>query len=206
VLTSYTVLQISSDAGQAGEVQFVFDSAANRDAELGGRSFEGDDGNFIDVSGYNEDNAIDSEHLGYVLVRVDGHPGDEPVMEPGPGSPEISVSIELPRRGWIDLTGVLAKPRVDEQLLILHHPMGGPLHVAFASRGITVVEEARSRIHYRVNTQPGPAGAPCFNTNMEIIALHQGTEGHRSFGTSIRAVVQSMRQHGALAHVGVAMP
>ena len=77
--------------------------------------------------------------------------------------------------------------------------------VTFASRGITEIDKAEPRIFYRADAAPGLAGAPCFDADMNIIALHQGTERRRSFGTSIKAIVHSMEEHGALKHLGVAL-
>jgi hypothetical protein len=70
---------------------------------------------------------------------------------------------------------------------------------------ITEIDKTEPRIFYRADIAPGLAGAPCFDADLNIIAMHQGTEGRRSFGTSIRAIVQSMEESGALKHVGVAL-
>jgi hypothetical protein len=116
VLTSYAVIQHLPDVTPANDLEFVFDIRADGDTDL--RPFKGQNASFVDVSGHNDDDAINREHLGYLLVRVDGHPGDEPVLELET-APEFRTSMELPRRHWFDLTGSLGEPRVDEQLL--HH-------------------------------------------------------------------------------------
>ena len=134
---------------------------------------------------------------------MNGHPGDEPVLEPGPGSPELGRQIERPKRGWINLTGNLADPQLNQPLMILHHLMGRTLHLAMSNRGIIVVEKSGPFIHYRANTEPGSAGGPCFDANMNLVAMHQGTEGRRSFGTSARAIVQSMNRSGSIELVGL---
>ncbi len=202
VFTSHAAIQHLSDFSRANDLEFVFDIRADGGTDR--HTFKGQDYSFVDVSRHNDDDASDRWHLAYLLVRVDGHPGDEPVLEMET-LPEFGASMELSRRHWFDLMGSLGQPRVYKQLLILHHSNGNPLHVTFASRGITEIDQAETRIFYNADTAPGLAGAPCFDADMNIVALHQGTERRRSFGTSIQAIVQSMRENGALDHVGVAL-
>ncbi|OUM04085.1 effector-associated domain EAD1-containing protein [Variovorax sp. JS1663] len=94
--------------------------------------------------------------LDYVLFRIDGTPGSDPVGTPG-----------TPARGWID-----ARPQplaTNEPLLLLHHPDARRLEMTL---GAALEVQAR-RIGHNANTQPGSSGAPCFDSKWRLAAIHQ---------------------------------
>ena len=86
-------------------------------------------------------------------------------------------------RGWIAPQWRPLEP--DETIFVIQHPQGETLKLA-AGRF-----EARepTRLRYRVDTEPGSSGAPCFTAQMELIALHRGAaEGLANQGVPIDAV------------------
>ncbi|MCC6162727.1 MAG: trypsin-like peptidase domain-containing protein [Acidobacteria bacterium] len=86
-------------------------------------------------------------------------------------------------RGWITPRWRPLEP--DETVFVIQHPQGETLKLA-AGR-----YEARepTRLRYRVDTEPGSSGAPCFTAQMELIALHRGAaDGHANQGVPIDAV------------------
>jgi hypothetical protein len=64
------------------------------------------------------------------------------------------------------------KPRVGEDVRIIHHSQGGPLEISSLGK-ISKVENGQ--LHHMINNVgPGASGAPIFNTKWEVIGLHQG--------------------------------
>jgi Trypsin-like peptidase domain len=76
-------------------------------------------------------------------------------------------------RGWIPL-----KIPIDNQLfekgsvIIFQHPEGKPQKIALGLNKIMGVSPTQKRVRYNVNTMHGSSGSPVFNTNFELIALH----------------------------------
>ncbi|MBL8793609.1 MAG: trypsin-like peptidase domain-containing protein, partial [Planctomycetia bacterium] len=83
-----------------------------------------------------------AEDLDYALLRVEGEPGSQPVSahnaEPG-----------APVRGFIKVPMVPVDLQADAPLLIVQHPKGAPLKLAFDTQSITVVNGNRTRVRYR---------------------------------------------------------
>jgi hypothetical protein len=65
-------------------------------------------------------------------------------------------------------------------LLILQHPKKPDqylqtvdLHpLRFAFDVVTEVNENSSRVRYKVNSEPGSSGSPCFDPDWNLVALH----------------------------------
>ncbi|MFO0648128.1 MAG: serine protease [Polyangiales bacterium] len=72
-------------------------------------------------------------------------------------------------RGWITLP---KETRVSpgQSVLILQHPNGHPLRLAFD--GVLSMNANNTRVRYRTNTLPGSSGSPCFDQNWTLLALH----------------------------------
>jgi len=72
-------------------------------------------------------------------------------------------------RGWVSLPK-LTKVSAGQSVLILQHASGHPLRLAFD--GVLSVNANQTRVRYRTNTMPGSSGAPCFDQNWQLLALH----------------------------------
>jgi V8-like Glu-specific endopeptidase len=73
-------------------------------------------------------------------------------------------------------------------LIILQHPDAKPLKLAIGS--VVNPDAAPNRVSYTVNTEPGSSGSPCFNTGLDLVALHHwGSEPNR--GVRMEAVLDS---------------
>ena len=72
--------------------------------------------------------------------------------------------------GWHPLFGQTGKAIVGERVNILQHPDGRPQEVAIHEN--LVVDVFDSWVHYTTDTQAGSSGAPVFNNNWELAALH----------------------------------
>lgn len=84
----------------------------------------------------------------------------------------LRVRSTVPSVGEISLPKSVGDPPVGSPLYILHHPKGKPMKLSIESNGILGVNENRTRIKYRTNTDGGSSGAPCFNANLDLVALH----------------------------------
>ena len=105
------------------------------------------------------------EELDYALLRVEGEPGNNPVSarnaEPG-----------APVRGFIQVPSVGMALAISDPVMIVQHPKGDPLKLAFDTNSITAVNGNRTRVRYRTNTEGGSSGSPAFDVNWNLLALH----------------------------------
>jgi hypothetical protein len=100
------------------------------------------------------------EELDYAVLRIAGAPGNQTLgAADQPGAPT---------RGWI--TELAPAPAEDTFLFILQHPLGKP--IALAGDRVTAVNGNGTRIRYTTNTEHGSSGAPCFDVNWRLAALH----------------------------------
>lgn len=65
---------------------------------------------------------------------------------------------------------------------LLQHPQGDSMKISISRDGITGVYQERGLIQYVNKTALGSSGAPCFDENGKIVALHHAQQA-RSFGT-----------------------
>jgi hypothetical protein len=113
------------------------------------------------------------DELDYALLRVAGEPGNQTLgatTQPG-----------APTRGWI--TELAPAVAADAFLFILQHPLGKAL--AMAGDRVTAINGNGTRIRYKANTEHGSSGAPCFDINWRLAALHH--LGDPGFSTLNRA-------------------
>jgi hypothetical protein len=138
-----------------------------------------------------------ADALDYALLRLDGAPGEQTLgAAPEPGAPT---------RGWV--TTLAPAPAVDTYLFALQHPLGKPL--ALAGDRVTAVNANGTRVRYRTNTEHGSSGAPCFDINWRLAALHHlGDPGfaplHRADyneGVPLDAILALLEQRGHRAKV-----
>ncbi len=96
-------------------------------------------------------------------------------------------TASAPPRGWITPQWRELEP--DETIFVIQHPLGETLKLAsgrYDSREPT-------RLRYRVDTEPGSSGSPCFTAQMELVALHRGSaEGLANQGVPFDAIAQAL--------------
>lgn len=115
--------------------------------------------------------------LDFAVLRLDARAGD---LAAG-GTPGA------PPRGWITPAWRDLEP--DETVFVIQHPQGDALKLA-AGRF-----EARepTRLRYRVDTEAGSSGSPCFTAQLELVALHRGAaEGQANQGVPFDAIVAAL--------------
>ncbi|SDT50381.1 trypsin-like peptidase domain-containing protein [Actinoplanes derwentensis] len=103
------------------------------------------------------------DELDFVAIRLDGRPGEEPVD----GIRELP---DAPDRGWLPLPAAGSPPEAGDPLFVLQHPHGGPLKLAFDR--VLGVNGGGTRIRHTVDTEPGSSGSPCFDRDLNLVAVH----------------------------------
>jgi hypothetical protein len=109
----------------------------------------------------------DADHLDYILLHVERHPGLDPIGATANKQPRPE------QRGWIDLSSAPPVPVAGTELFILHHPAGQRLKMTLNTTSVQSVNSNCTRMLHTTNTAHGTSGAPCFTYNWEPIALHQ---------------------------------
>ena len=86
-------------------------------------------------------------------------------------------------------------------IAIIQHPSGYPLQIAM--RDNSLVYDDANTIEYLTNTDYGSSGAPVFNDNWNVIALHSqrvkdpnSDTWYRNRGTKIEAIVRNIDSKG----------
>jgi V8-like Glu-specific endopeptidase len=75
-----------------------------------------------------------------------------------------------PNEKWGTLTLARANPKVQDEVIIIQHPGGGPKQIAL-SHNVVAFVNAR-RLQYLTDTLEGSSGSPVFNTDWQMVALH----------------------------------
>jgi len=74
-----------------------------------------------------------------------------------------------------------SQPTQGKGVHILQHPQGDTMKLAINDNGITGIYQSEGLIQYVTRTQGGSSGAPCFNEDWNVVALHHA-ERAKSFG------------------------
>jgi Effector-associated domain 1/Trypsin-like peptidase domain len=104
------------------------------------------------------------EELDYAVMRTRGTPGSDPVG--------AAADAGGAARGWISAPRQARDYVADTPLLIMQHPDAAPLKLALDMAGIIGTNANGTRLKYKVNTEGGSSGSPCFDAEWELIALH----------------------------------
>lgn len=96
----------------------------------------------------------------YALLRISRKIGDEG------------------KRKWGRLSNMVPRPASPDTLIILQHPEGAPLKLAIGT--VLRLNQNETRLLYSTNTEGGSSGSPCFNFNLELVALHHGGDPDHS--------------------------
>lgn len=92
------------------------------------------------------------DNLDYILIELEDSPGNYP--EVGYLKPSVKVA------------------KVDAPLYIIQHPEGKPQKVVLQENWITYLALDHRRIQYLTNTEYGSSGAPAFDDNWDLVAIH----------------------------------
>ncbi len=83
---------------------------------------------------------------------------------------EAQNSETLSSLGWHPLIAQEGKVIIGEYVSIIQHPEGKPKQIAL--RENQLVDVLEEFLHYETDTAPGSSGAPVFNDQWEVVALH----------------------------------
>nr|WP_298101445.1 trypsin-like peptidase domain-containing protein [uncultured Shinella sp.] len=102
--------------------------------------------------------------------------------------------------GTIDMNPIDAK--VGDHVNIIQHPGGAQKQISFVAN--VVVFAGEGRVQYLTDTLPGSSGAPVFDTNWNLIAIHHSggwvmepnaptkTTYYRNEGIAVRRVIEGL--------------
>ncbi len=96
-----------------------------------------------------------SRQLDYVILQLDADPGIPP-LRLAKAEPAVSKDYHPP-------------------LNIIQHPYGHPKMLAFRNNLATTVAERPSDLGYFTDTDKGASGAPVFNDDWRVVAMHRAT-------------------------------
>lgn len=96
--------------------------------------------------------------LDYALVRLATRAADDEVD----GEP----------RGFFPFQKGQVEFKADMGLVIAQHPEGKPMKLAIDPAANVWLNDLRTRVRYRTNTEKGSSGSPCFDMGWRLIALH----------------------------------
>ena len=82
------------------------------------------------------------------------------------------------RFGYVPLVGATGKALIGQPVNIVQHPDGDPRRIAVRENLLVAIPDERYLV-YETDTEGGSSGAPVFNDNWELVALHKGMESAR---------------------------
>ena len=125
--------------------------------------------------------------LDYALLRVAGSPEKGSVASQ-PGAPVRGHLI--PKEHTFN---------EGDPLYIIQHPERSPQKYAVGF--VKNADLPQNRVYYNVNTEPGSSGAPCFNAEWQLVALHHwGSEKQKTNrGVIFSAIVEKWKEDTALS-------
>ncbi len=144
------------------------------------------------------------DELDYALLQLDGNPGDMPPGDPAKQPPNA------PPRGWVRVLDQAYDFASGSPLFIVQHPQGAPLKIALDTEAVIALNANQTRVTYRTNTEPGSSGSPCFNSALELVALHHvGDPAYQptyNQGVPLAAILARLERQGLKAELLQAPP
>lgn len=137
---------------------------------------------------------ITERHLDYALLRLKRKAGEE--------------SNTTGQRGWIEIPEMEYPFKANTPLLILHHPNGETLTFDIDTRSVITENASKTRVRYTTNTENGSSGAPCFDANWDLVALHQSGDpdfthdASYNQGIPIAAILRSLKRRNNEKYLG----
>lgn len=124
------------------------------------------------------------EHLDMTLVAVRPGSGGRP-----PGE----------RYGWNQLIASQGKIVIGEPVNVVGHPVGRPKEIAIRRNALLL--QLDDFLHYEADTLPGSSGAPAYNDQWEVVALHHAGVPETVGGRTTWVANEGVRVSVLLAHL-----
>jgi hypothetical protein len=193
----YKALEDGVGVGSGTVYELALDGAPGAGAGAGAWLIDSSPYSPIDMNGGPGDPS--PKDLDYALLRVKGKPGADPV-----GGPKSDLEKPLPPRGWIDIPARAHDFKKFKTVFILQHPDDRPLKFAMDTNSVLGVNDNGTRVRYATNTAPGSSGAPCFDGDWNLIALHHaGDPKYQQFvraeynqGIPLAPILALLTEHG----------
>jgi hypothetical protein len=115
--------------------------------------------------------------LDYALMKLQGTPGEE-----SPGQSRKSVA-----RGWLKPT--VCEFQKGEPMVIVQHPKGRQMEMAFGS---VLDGSGKEWVNHSVSTEEGSSGSPCFNSSLELVALHYWGSDKKNAAIRFSAILDNL--------------
>ena len=92
----------------------------------------------------------------------------------------------------------------------MHHPDAAPLKLSLDTNAIIGVNQNKTRVRYKTNTEGGSSGSPCFNANWQLVALHHSSDpNYEKFhkpgynqGIPFTTILNLLTQKGNIGELG----
>jgi len=97
---------------------------------------------------------------------------DEPIGELPVGGDTLDVQARP--RAWIDTLAETPALAVGNQVFLLQHPRGEPLQLTVGT--VTAFNASGTRVRYDANSKDGSSGAPVFDADLNLVALHHARD------------------------------
>jgi hypothetical protein len=191
LLTNYHVLENYLSRGRSkpkldvGTLAFRFDYAIESSGENYGKLVgPAANGWLVSSAPYSTARSSGELDLDYALLRLAKKVGTD--------------KIGNERRGWLLLSSLVPAPKKSEVVFIAQHPRGAPLKMAVG----TVLGTNGGHIRYDTETQGGSSGSPCLDAVLQLVALHQGSDGKQTKkvnyneGIAIDAIIGHLASRG----------
>jgi len=101
------------------------------------------------------------------LVRLAERIGDIPVGG-------ATADPDATRRGWITANATVPPVVAGNQVFVLQHPRTEPLQLTVGT--VKQFNSHSTRMRYDANTKDGSSGSPCFDSDLQLVALHHSRD------------------------------
>jgi hypothetical protein len=81
-----------------------------------------------------------------------------------------TLDTEAPLRQWISANSAVSSLTAGNQVFLLQHPKGEPLQLAVGT--VKQFNARGTRVRYDANSKDGSSGSPCFDADLNLVALH----------------------------------
>ena len=122
------------------------------------------------TSDFDSDNDLGepaTDESDFALIRLLEAIGDSPVGG-------TTLDTEAPKRSWISIPPNVPPIAAGTVLFLLQHPLGEPLQLAVGS--VSKFNSAGTRVRYDASSKKGSSGSPCFDSDLQLVALHNGRD------------------------------
>lgn len=110
---------------------------------------------------------------------------NSPILSQSPttnGLDYVLLQVDNEINGIQPVPYELNPPTKNMGIHILQHPQGATMKLAINNNGVTGIYNSDGLIQYVTRALGGSSGAPCFNDDWQVVALHHA-ERAKSFGT-----------------------